>query len=226
MGLTEYKYLIGTLLLFVLIDSIFTPTFFVSALFVIYEKIKRSTIDNITYTFQDYAQQNHIRYLKDETVSTRADGFIKVNNKTLSRDKELLELKFAASEMRNTFAFIPIYTANEDGDTVFNKLSSRVLDFGLFYPNESSVQYLKGAFSDAMFFRSIDIGGRISEYYSKYQEILLRPKVIEATFLLNGLDLYNIDLITPIYLAQTGHYYAIIEIKVGETHSTCKLLQM
>jgi hypothetical protein len=68
--------------------------------------------------------------------------------------------------------------------------------------------------------------GRIAKFYEKYQEMLLRPKVIEATFLLNELDLHNIDLLTPVYLEQTGQYYAIIDINMNEDKAKCKLLQM
>jgi len=176
-----------------------------------------STIDNITYTFQDYAMQNHMRYLKDETVSTYADGTIKVDNETLLREKELLELKFAASETRGGLIYIPLYRM-EDEKLVYTKSTNRIAKLEIGETSSSAT------FPASMYFYGND--GILKRRYSKYQEILLRPKVIEATFLLNGLDLYNIDLITPIYLEQTGHYYAIIEIKVGETHSTCKLLQM
>ena len=183
-------------------------------------------LESIKYTFQDYAQRNWIRYLKDETVNVDADGYIEVDNKTLAREKELAELKFAASEMRNGFAYIPIYTKDEKGEIKHNKLNPRVLDSGKYYPdtNNTNNYFIKGTFSNAMSFDGN--GGRIAMYYSKYQSIILRPKVVAGTFHLKELDLYKIDMLTPIYLEQTGRYYAIISIQETDGKAKVELLQM
>ena len=79
-------------------------------------------------------------------------------------------------------------------------------------------------FNSSMFFNGES--GIIRRRYDKYQQILDRPKVIDATFLLNELDLYKIDLLIPVYLEQTGHYYAIISITTSNGVSKVKLLQM
>jgi hypothetical protein len=202
--------------------------------------ITGNRIENITFTFQDYAQTNHIRYLKDETVKVNADGYIEVNNQTLEKEKDIAELKFAASdEDRNRFIYIPLYTKKEEekeeeetemrgGVTIvriveieYKKTTNRIalMDFG---SSGSTARFP----AEMYFGKDGDAYGRINKYYKKYQEILLRPKVIEATFLLNEPDLYNIDLLTPVYLEQTGQYYAIIDINVNEKGAKCKLLQM
>jgi hypothetical protein len=181
-------------------------------------------IDNITFTFQDYAQTNRIRYMKDNTAYTYADGYIKVDNQTLEKEKEIAELKFAASYQYFTSAVvIPLYGRNENGEIEYNKTTDRIV---MIHPGEANSI---AAFPAEMYFRGYNetyIPGRINTYYQKYQEILLRPKVIEATFLLNELDIYNIDLLTPVYLEQTGQYYAIIDINVSDKGAKCKLLQM
>jgi hypothetical protein len=185
-----------------------------------------SRIENITFTFQDYAQANRIRYLEDETVKVNADGYIEVSNQTLEREKDIAELKFAASDeiknpstdLHEDIISIPLYLAVGEVEAEYQKLSLRMalMEFG----EEDSI----ARFPEEMYFGGAS--GRIATYYKKYREILLRPKVIEATFLLNETDLYNIDLLTPVYLEQTGQYYAIIDINASEKGAKCKLLQM
>jgi hypothetical protein len=203
-------------------------------------------VENITFTFQDYAQKNHIRYLKDETVGTNANGYIEVDNQTLEKEKDIAELKFATSdEDRNKFIYIPLYTKKEKGEgeevkveIEYQKTTNRIalMDFGAsgstarfpskMYFGKYGDHYGNNTNSPGLPPIIEIVPGRITGYYKKYQEILLRPKVIEATFLLNEPDLYNIDMLTPVYLEQTGQYYAIIDINVNEKGAKCKLLQM
>ena len=180
--------------------------------------ISGNNLDSIKYTFQDYAQENYIRYLKDDSVRVNADGSIKMENETLEKEKDIVELKFAASEMRSGLIHIPLYTRERDGEIVYNKSSNRIAKMDIGATSSTAT------FPDTLFFSGEN--GIIKRRYSKYQEILRRPKVVTGDFLLKELDLYNIDLITPIYLEQTGRYYAIIDIKTGEEKSTCRLLQM
>jgi hypothetical protein len=181
-------------------------------------------IESITFTFQDYAQKNHIRYLKDETVTVNAGGAIEINNTTLEKEKDLAELKFAASDEKNGFIYIPLYTRNEKGEIEYKKTTSRIALMN--FSNASSIARFPLSFYPAgMAFDGINYG-RIRKYYQKYREIIAQPKVIEATFLLNEPDLYGLDLLTPVYLEQTGKYYAIIDMNASEKGAKCKLLQM
>jgi hypothetical protein len=183
--------------------------------------INENWIDSIVFTFQDYAQKNWIHYLKDETVTTNADGSIDIDSKTVEKEKNIAELKFAPSDEYDELIEIPLYKKEGDGEaqkSVYEKSSNRIalMEIG----TDSS----EARFNEYMYFRGTN--GRINRFYQKYKEILSHPKVIEATFRLNELDLHNIDLLTPVYLEQTGQYYAIIDINANEDKAKCKLLQM
>jgi hypothetical protein len=133
---------------------------------------------------------------------------------------KLAELKFAASNERGGIIYIPVYVEKRDEKGVFvgleyKKISNRIAWLSIFNFG-----------SDAKFSEEMYFNGRIAKYYQKYQEIIRQPKVIEATFLLDELDLHNIDLLIPVYLEQTGQYYAIIDINVSDKSAKCKLLQM
>jgi hypothetical protein len=187
---------------------------------------KLITIDDIVFTFQDYAGKNYLRYQPDETVKVDADGYIEVRNESLEKEKNIAELKFAASESgTNNLIRIPIYRmeTKDDGTTeiVYEKTSTNRIAVIRF--NEST-QAAQGAFFNDLYFSGGN--GLIAKYYQNYQRILANPKVLTASFLLSVMDLHNIDLITPIYLEQTGHYYAIIEIQSTDDKAKCKLLQM
>jgi hypothetical protein len=166
--------------------------------------ITGNIFDSIEYTFQDYAQNNYLRYLKDDTVKTNADGAIVVYNETLGSEKNIIELKFAASDRRADKIYIPIYEIDQDGNVNYKKTTNRIASVN-FGPASSDA-----TFPDTLYFSGEN--GIISRRYERYQKILSHPKVMTGTFLLNGLDLYNIDLLIPIYLEQAGNYYAIIDI--------------
>ena len=177
-----------------------------------------NSFDEITFTFQDYARENYLRYLNDSTVQVNADGAIQVRNDNLIREKDIAELKYAPSDNRNGFAYIPLYTSESDG-IKFNKLSNRVL-YPEFYNN-----HFRGVFSNLLHFAGDN--GLIKNYYSKFQDVIYQPKVIKGRFLLNEIDLLGISLLTPIYLEQTGKYYAIIKIQ-SEINgiASCELIQL
>ena len=49
----------------------------------------------------------------------------------------------------------------------------------------------------------------LDAYYTGYRRTVLRPVVLKVDVLLSTADINGMDLRVPVYLAQTGHYYAI-----------------
>jgi hypothetical protein len=45
--------------------------------------------------------------------------------------------------------------------------------------------------------------------YRPYADIIRRPVVLKAEFVLTTYDLFSLDMTIPVYLKQTGHYYLI-----------------
>ena len=67
----------------------------------------------------------------------------------------------------------------------------------------------------------------LGKYYNAYQTMIRRPVVIKEKIEISDVDLREIDVTVPVYLAQYGRYYAIISIKAEDTGiCECELLQL
>ncbi|MCL1933957.1 MAG: hypothetical protein FWF53_09140 [Candidatus Azobacteroides sp.] len=208
--------------------------------------ITGNKIDSVSFSFGDFAQMNRLRYLKDETVVTDADYYFNVDNEALDAEKTLYEMKFAASDDSVSnglydllpedmhLAYFPIYTPegfdnngdivkDENGHPIFNyeKISNRICKMEFMKVNVSERKDGVATFYDMSFIVLIET------YYHYYQKIIRHPKVIEVTLLLTDLDIFTLDLMTPVYLEQTGNYYIIIDLQInGNNIAKTKLLQM
>ena len=112
---------------------------------------------------------------------------------------------------------IPLYRLNSDGSFEENKIENRIVVI-----EQDIVNQPIATFPGELFFGSL-----IDDYYSGYQKIIKRPKMIEVSLLLSDLDIYTLDMMTPVYIEQTGNYYIIYELQIdGNNVAKAKLLQM
>lgn len=179
--------------------------------------------DSISYNINDYAQRNWLRYKPDDNVSTNADGYIAVNDKTLNLDKNILELPFAATDGGN-YVRQYITTITEDGDTntEFVKTEPRIFkvrDNGPLDENGNEIPEL-------YFDYTLKWNGLIASNYAYFQNIIGSPKVATVQLRLSDFDLLNLDFTKPVYIRQYGSYFAIIEIQNTGDLSTAKLLKI
>jgi len=169
---------------------------------------------DISYTIEDFAQRNYFRWKEDKSVIGDFDSYLKVDNETIDYERDAVTLPFAPSNMFSNIARIPIYSydKNEKGDDIlqYDNVEPRILEYS----------GVKGIFS--MRWEKL-----LSLYYIKYQNLIRNPIVITEKIEISNIDLKNIDVTVPVYLAQYGRYYAIISIKAENTGiCECKLLQL
>lgn len=175
----------------------------------------------IAPTFEDYAQRNTLRYAEDDTVEGNYDGVLLVDNTTLEDEAELIELDFAATDTRADGSVeIPIYTEGVGGEVSYDSgLTPRILrwaELGRF-----------GYLDLYALFRGLSFESIVATYYSTYQDTINRPVVLTVDVAIDTLELANIDLAVPCYLAQTGHYYAIMNLTTKDgKRATAQLLQL
>lgn len=168
----------------------------------------------VSYKVNDMARKNYIQYKDDEQVPTRASGVIEVNDTTLSREKNLFEMSFSASETYNNVAVIHKYSKTNDELEEFN-IEPRILS-----SHQDKYGYIYLSF-DGMSFYNI-----VKTRYQGYQRIMREPIVLKEDFRLTELDIKNIDFTIPIFLRQYGRYYAVMSIQ--DTNGICnvELLQL
>lgn len=185
------------------------------------KKVVASYLENkpneLTYTLDGFARNNHYRYKEDDTVKGDYDWSLLVDNATIEVDADAVTLPFAGTDTRNRRAYIPLYdySNSEDGVGELRDVEPRIL----FETAEGDLS--KASFAE-LAWREL-----IGAYYGTYQALIRRPVVIKEKIEISDVELREIDVTVPVYLAQYGKYYAIISIKAEDTGiCECELLQL
>ena len=163
---------------------------------------------NIEYTLSEYARNNWYKWKDDDTVERNYDGNFAVDNAALDAERTVITLPFAASDGNK----IPLYTKKYD-DTQTDG------NGGLTYDYKSVKERLLSLKLDgdkASLFFDLDLQGIIGEKYGFLQDTLRNPKVIKDNFALDDLEVVNFDETIPVYLAQYGAYFAVLELKQND----------
>ena len=172
---------------------------------------------------------------ENEDVGTFADGSFTIDNVQLEAEQDIVPDIFEATNPANN---VPIYEVNEEDDL------NRLIAY-LFPSEDETDEPLKAASNveqKVLFVQPLTIMGESngtpvdmtliqgtfdsslewssilnSDRYQKLIASLQNVKVLKEVFTLTELDLKTFDETKPVYLAQYGHYYAVLEIKSSET---------
>ena len=165
----------------------------------------------ISFTLDDFAQRNKYSWKEDDTVPGDYSGYILVEDDTIEYENDTVTLPFSPTEMYNGFAKIPLYSYDKDGKLQYSSVESRLL----------LLSGVNGVFT------GLDWASLIKSNYQSYQSLVRRPVIITEKIEVSEIDLKELDVTVPVYLAQYGRYYAIISIKAEDTGiCECKLLQL
>jgi len=166
---------------------------------------------NLQYTLDNIAQNNWLRYKEDDNVMGNYDGNIQVDDATIEYERDAITLPFSACSTKGGVAYIPLYSYNEEGELEYNKTNPRIL----------LLDGTKGIF------KGLEWTTLIANNYQTYKGLINNAKVVTEYIRLNSIELRDLEMDIPVYLAQYGCYLAIIEIKTKENDiCECKLLKM
>lgn len=171
----------------------------------------------IEYSLDDFARNNRMKWKEDDTVIASYDGNIIVDDETIEYERDATVMPFAATDTVRGVASIPIYSYNvTDGELEYSDVEPRIL-----IETDNGDGKSKGVFT------GLDWNTLTDTYYQTYQALIRKPIVITEKIEINDIELRDLDMTVPIYLAQYGRYYAIISIKAEDTGiCECKLLQL
>ena len=169
----------------------------------------------VSFSLDGFAQNNYVRWQKDDTVIASYDGILIVEDETIDYENDVIEIPFSASDTLNGIAEVPIYSYDTiTGEIEYSELEPRLLC------EENDNGKSKATFR-ALEWESI------SKYYQLYQSLIRKPIIIKEKIEISDIELREIDVTIPVYLAQYGRYYAIISIKAENTGiCECELLQL
>ena len=166
---------------------------------------------NLQYTLDNIAQNNWFRYKEDDNVMGNYDGNIQVDDATIEYERDAITLPFSACSTKGGVAYIPLYSYNDNGELQYNKVNPRIL----------LLDGTKGIF------KGLEWTTLIANNYQTYKGLINNAKVVTEYIRLNSIELRDLEMDIPVYLAQYGCYLAIIEIKTKENDiCECKLLKL
>lgn len=161
------------------------------------------------FSVEDYCQHNIYKWKEDDTVYQQHDADMTIDNKTLEYTQDVCTLPFAATDGNR----IPIYewestqrnfgrtTLTVQTATKYKACKDRIVNL-----TKNNAGYAELAFN-------IDLQDIFDNKLEKLRKTVANPHQITERFNLSDLEILNFDETKPVYLAQYGAYFAVIEIK-------------
>lgn len=166
------------------------------------DKLARSNDDEpktTEYKINDYCRNNYFRYKEDDTVSTNADGNLKIDSEILDAEKTVITLPFAPSDGSTIWH----YELNDDGTAVDAvQVKDRIMRL-----------ISDGSGLAMLTFDGLDFTTLLSKYYSTLSRLLNGVITIAEQVMLDEYDLKSLDYSIPFYLRQYGKFYGIVSIQ-------------
>lgn len=161
------------------------------------------------FSVEDYCQHNIYKWKEDDTVYQQHDADMTIDNKTLEYTQDVCTLPFAATDGNR----IPIYewenhqytfgrtTKTVQTPTKYKACKDRIVNL-----TKNDAGYAELAFN-------IDLQGIFDSRLEKLRKTVANPHQITERFNLSDLEILEFDETKPVYLAQYGAYFAVLEIK-------------
>lgn len=152
-------------------------------------------------TLSGYAQKNWCKYAEDSTVKSNYDASMDIDDESLEKEADLLTLDFAATDGGSS-PVIYAYTRDNNDDVQFSEVTPRILQY----------TGVAGTVHTALSFAYMDWNSILQRKYLSYMAVLQRTRTIKASLLIDAVELSTLDMKTPVYSYETGHYYAITKL--------------
>ena len=186
------------------------------------------------YKLSDWKQHNRYKWKEDDTVVGNYDGDLLIENETLELERDVFTFPFAASDGSR----VPMYenksTSSGGGSIGGNSDTSSSddddeEDTGPSYKacKDRILRLYEMENGKAGGFFDISMQSILDEKYSDLIRTLQDVKVLKEKIILSDAEIQQFDETKPVYLAQYGRYFAVLEIKSeGNGVSEVTLLQL
>ena len=161
------------------------------------------------FSVEEYCQHNIYKWKEDDTVYQQHDADMTVDNKTLEYTQDVCTLPFAATDGNR----IPIYdweskqyTIGRTAITVQTATKYKACKDRIVNLTKNDSGYAALAFN-------INLQSIFDTKLEKLRKTVANPHHIVERFNLSDLEILNFDETKPVYLAQYGAYFAVLEIK-------------
>lgn len=167
------------------------------------------------FTVEDYCQHNIYKWKEDSTIYNKHDADMVIENETLEFTQDTYTLPFAASDGNR----IPLYeweeteggTFGSSGKTSRSRTATKYKGCKDRIVNLSKTETGKVSLTF-----NIDLQEVFDTKLAKLRKSIGNARQITERFRLTDLEILNFDETKPVYLAQYGCYFAVIEIKTTD----------
>lgn len=162
------------------------------------------------FSVEEYCQHNIYKWKADDTVYKLHDADMTVDNKTLEYTQDVCTLPFAATDGNH----IPIYewesvtVSIRNGNNITTQRATKYKAC-----KDRIVNLVKNNDGYAALAFNIDLQSIFDKKLEKLRKTVANPHQITERFNLSDLEILNFDETKPVYLAQYGAYFAVLEIK-------------
>lgn len=161
------------------------------------------------FSVEDYCQHNIYKWKEDDTVYQQHDADMTIDNKTLEYTQDVCTLPFAATDGNR----IPIYEWESKQSTFGDRTYTRQVATKYKACKDRIVNLTKNDAGYAELAFNIDLQDIFDNKLEKLRKTVANPHHIVERFNLSDLEILNFDETKPVYLAQYGAYFAVLEIK-------------
>ena len=160
------------------------------------------------FSVEDYCQHNIYKWKEDDTVYQQHDADMTIDNKTLEYTQDVCTLPFAATDGNR----IPIYEWESKQTTFGSTTITRQVATKYKACKDRIVNMTNNAGYAELAF-NINLQDIFDNKLKKLRKTVANPHQITERFNLSDLEILNFDETKPVYLAQYGAYFAVLEVK-------------
>lgn len=163
------------------------------------------------FSVEEYCQHNIYKWKEDDTVYQQHDADMTVDNKTLEYTQDVCTLPFAATDGNR----IPIYEWESVTEPIGRSGNTITVQRATKYKacKDRIVNLTKNDAGYAALAFNINLQSIFDKKLEKLRKTVANPHQITERFNLSDLEILNFDETKPVYLAQYGAYFAVLEIK-------------
>lgn len=161
------------------------------------------------FSIEDYCQHNIYKWKEDDTVYQQHDADMVIDNPTLEYTQDIFTLPFAATNGNR----IPIYEWESVNVIVGDSTITTRKATKYSACKDRIVNLIKGDSGTVSLAFNIDLQSIFDTKLAKLRAAIANPHQITERFNLSDLEILSFDETKPVYLAQYGAYFAVLEIK-------------
>lgn len=161
------------------------------------------------FSIEDYCQHNTYKWKEDETVYQQHDADMTIDNKTLEYTQDVFTLPFAATDGNRIAIYEWESVQSAFGRQIYT--TQRPTKYKACKDRIVNLTKTDGGLATLAF--NIDLQNIFDSRLEKLRKAIASPHQITERFNLSDLEILNFDETKPVYLAQYGAYFAVLEIK-------------